>query len=97
VHNSSVLNVDEEWIAGFAAGLAHEQAEYSIHLIGGDTSSTSGPITVAVTALAELPIGRIIRRGGAQPGDLIFVAGTIGDAALGLSVLRGCRPPPLRR
>lgn len=84
--------VDEEWIAGFAAGLAHDQAEYSIHLIGGDTSSTSGPITVAVTALGEVPIGRIIRRGGAQPNDLIFVTGTIGDAALGLSVLRGLLP-----
>ncbi len=84
--------VNEEWIAGFAAGLAHDQAEYSIHLIGGDTSSTSGPITVAVTALGEVPIGRIIRRGGAQPGDRIFVTGTIGDAALGLGVLHRSLP-----
>jgi len=84
--------VNEEWIAGFAAGLAHDQAEYSIHLIGGDTSSTSGPITVAVTALGEVPIGQIIRRGGAQPEDQIFVTGTIGDAALGLCVLRGLLP-----
>lgn len=84
--------VHEEWIAGFAAGLALDQDEYSVHLIGGDTSSTSGPITVAVTALGEVPIGRIIRRGGARPGDLIFVTGTIGDAALGLSVLRGTLP-----
>ena len=38
--------LDEEWIAGFAAGLAHDQAAYSMHLIGGATSSTSGPITV---------------------------------------------------
>jgi thiamine-monophosphate kinase len=81
--------VSEEWVAAFAAGLALDQKEYSIHLIGGDTSSTSGPITVAVTALGEVPSGRIIRRGGAQPEDRIFVSGTIGDAALGLSVLRG--------
>jgi thiamine-monophosphate kinase len=81
--------VSEEWIAAFSAGLALDQKEYSIHLIGGDTSSTSGPITVAVTALGEVPIGRIIRRGGAQPDDRIFVTGTIGDAALGLLVLRG--------
>jgi thiamine-monophosphate kinase len=81
--------VNEEWIAGFAAGLAQDQAEYAVHLIGGDTSSTSGPITVAVTAIGEVPVGRIIRRGGARPGDRIFVTGTIGDAALGLAVLRG--------
>lgn len=84
--------IDEEWVASFAAGLAQDQAEYSIHLIGGDTSSTPGPITVAVTALGEVPIGRIIRRRGAQAGDLIFVTGTIGDAALGLSVSRGSLP-----
>lgn len=84
--------VDEAWIADFAAGLAHDQAEYGIHLIGGDMSSTSGPITIAVTAIGEAPIGRVVRRGGAQPGDVIFVTGTIGDAALGLSVLRAAVP-----
>jgi thiamine-monophosphate kinase len=84
--------VDEAWIAAFVAGLAHDQAEYGVHLIGGDTSSTSGPITIAVNALGEAPIGRIIRRGGAQPDDTIFVTGTIGDAALGLAVLRAALP-----
>ena len=43
-------------------------------------------MTVAVTAFGETPPGRIIRRGGAKAGDLIFVSGTIGDAALGLAV-----------
>jgi thiamine-monophosphate kinase len=80
--------VDEGWIADFVAGLAHDQAEYGIHLIGGDLSSTSGPITIAVTAFGEAPTGRIIRRGGAERDDTVFVTGTIGDAALGLSVLR---------
>jgi thiamine-monophosphate kinase len=84
--------VDEAWIADFASGLAHDQAEYGIHLIGGDMSSTSGPITIAVTAIGEAPIGRIVRRGGAQPGDTVFITGTIGDAALGLSVLRAELP-----
>ncbi len=84
--------VQEEWIAGFAAGLSQDQAEYGVHLIGGDMSSTSGPITIAVTAFGEAPIGRIIRRGGAQAGDTVFVTGTIGDAALGLSVLRAALP-----
>ncbi len=51
-------------------------------------SSTPGPITIAVTALGEAPVGKIIRRGGAEVEDTIFVTGTIGDAALGLSLLR---------
>ena len=84
--------LDEAWIADFAAGLAYDQSVYGVHLIGGDMSSTPGPITAAVTALGEAPVGRIIRRGGARPEDLIFVTGTIGDAALGLSVVLGGLP-----
>jgi thiamine-monophosphate kinase len=86
--------VAESWVGAFAAGLAHDQREYGIHLIGGDMSSTSGPISVAVTAIGEAPVGKIIRRGGAKAGDLLFVTGTIGDAALGLSVL-GATPRSL--
>ena len=84
--------VDEAWIAGFAAGLAQDQAEYGVALIGGDMSSTSGPAVIAVCALGEVPIGGIIRRGGARADDVVFVTGTIGDAALGLSVLRAALP-----
>ena len=73
-------------------GLAHDQAEYGVHLIGGDMSSTPGPVTIAVMAFGEAPIGRIIRRGGARAGDTVFVTGTIGDAALGLAVLQGELP-----
>ncbi len=83
------VSVDEGWIAEFAAGLERDQAEYGVHLIGGDLSSTPGPVTVAVCALGDAPIGRIVRRGGARPGDTIFVTGTIGDAVLGLVALRG--------
>jgi thiamine-monophosphate kinase len=82
----------EAWIAGFAQGLARDQHEYDVHLIGGDTDSTPGPVTIAVMAFGEIPTGRIIRRGGARPGETIFVTGTIGDAALGLEVLRGRLP-----
>ncbi len=81
--------VDEAWIAAFAAGLAHDQDEYGVHLVGGDMSSTSGPIVIAVTALGEVALGRVVRRGGAQPNDTVFVTGTIGDAVLGLSLLDG--------
>ncbi len=84
--------VDEAWIAAFAAGLAHDQAEFGVHLIGGDMSSTSGPMAIVVCAFGEAPIGQIIRRGGAQPDDSVFVTGTIGDAALGLCVLRAALP-----
>ncbi|HUI60225.1 MAG TPA: thiamine-phosphate kinase [Steroidobacteraceae bacterium] len=81
-------SVDEDWIAAFAAGLAADQAQYGVDLIGGDMSSTSGPVTIAICAFGEAPRGAIIRRGGARPGDTVFVTGTIGDAALGLALSR---------
>jgi thiamine-monophosphate kinase len=81
--------ITEEWIAAFARGLGEDQHEYGVHLIGGDTDSTPGPVTVAIMAFGDVVTGRMLRRGGAHAGDTVFVTGTIGDAALGLAVLRG--------
>jgi thiamine-monophosphate kinase len=81
-------DIDEAWIAKFVAGLAADQAEYGIALMGGDTVATPGPTTLSVTALGIVPAGRALRRKGARPGDKLFVSGTIGDGALGLKVLR---------
>lgn len=81
-------SIDEAWLAAFAAGLAQDQEAYAVHLAGGDMSSTPGPVAIAVTVFGEAPLGRIIRRFNARAGDGIYVTGTIGDAALGLGVLR---------
>ncbi len=81
--------VNEEWIADFARGLAQDQDEYNVHLIGGDTDSTPGPLTIAIMAFGDVATGRMLRRSGARDGDTVFVSGSIGDAALGLQALRG--------
>jgi thiamine-monophosphate kinase len=81
--------VTEEWIAAFARGLADDQNEYGVHLIGGDTDSTPGPVSIAIMAFGDVAAGRMLRRSGARAGDTVFVTGTIGDAALGLAVLHG--------
>ncbi|WP_243735644.1 thiamine-phosphate kinase [Dongia mobilis] len=79
---------DADWVAGFAAGLAADQREYGIGLMGGDTIATPGPLSLTLTALGIVPTGRALRRNGARPGDVVLVSGTIGDGALGLKVLR---------
>lgn len=84
--------VTEPWIAAFAAGLASDQAEFEIDLLGGDTVATPGPLTLSVTALGRVRRGRALRRNGARPGDAVFVSGSVGDAALGLQALRGRLP-----
>jgi len=80
---------DEAWIAGFAKGLAEDQAIFPVHLLGGDTTRTAGPLALSLTAVGAVPAGGGLRRGTARAGDLLFVSGTIGDSALGLRVLRG--------
>jgi thiamine-monophosphate kinase len=80
---------DEAWLAEFARGLGEDIAEFDCPLLGGDTVSTPGPLMISVTAFGLVPEGRIVRRAGAQVGDLIVVTGSIGDAALGLAVLQG--------
>jgi len=81
--------IDEDWIAKFTSGLAEDQREYGIALMGGDTVATPGPTTLSVTALGIVPTGRALRRKGAKPGDRLYVSGTIGDGILGLKVLKG--------
>jgi thiamine-monophosphate kinase len=80
--------VGMEWLTAFADGLRQDQREFNISLYGGDTTSTPGPLTIALTAFGFVPKGTMIRRAGAKPGDLVFVSGTIGDADAGLALLR---------
>ncbi len=80
---------DAAWLKKFAKGLKDDQSEFNISLIGGDTVSTNGPLTLSVTMMGEVPHGKSLRRNGAKVGDLLCVSGTIGDAALGLLVATG--------
>jgi thiamine-monophosphate kinase len=80
---------DGAWLESFARGLKEDQTEFSLSLIGGDTTATPGPLTIAITAFGHVPHGTMIRRAGARAGDLVFVSGTIGDAGAGLAVLKG--------
>lgn len=81
--------IDEGWIAEFAAGLADDQDEFGVRLGGGDTTSTPGPVSLTLTAIGEVPAGATIGRCGAVPDEDIWVSGTVGDAALALSVMSG--------
>ncbi|WP_245620138.1 thiamine-phosphate kinase [Phenylobacterium immobile] len=75
--------------AAFASGFGEDLKRYDVALMGGDTVSTSGPLTASLTAMGWVPEGGMVRRGGAQIGDLLMVSGTIGDGFLGLAAARG--------
>jgi thiamine-monophosphate kinase len=80
---------DERWLSAFASGLAEDAITFDCPLLGGDTVGTPGPLTMSITAFGRAPVGGMILRSRAQPGDRIVVSGTIGDAALGLAILSG--------
>ena len=78
----------DNWLEAFSSGLHADQAEFGIHLIGGDSVSTPGPAVLSATLFGTVKTGEAVRRSGASLGDIIFVSGTIGDATFGLSVAR---------
>jgi len=80
--------VDMNWLRAFAKGLSEDQRLFDVLLHGGDTTSTPGPISITITAFGFVPQGMMIRRGGAKPGNLVFVSGTIGDAGAGLEAIK---------
>jgi thiamine-monophosphate kinase len=81
--------IAEDWIAGFVRGLAADQREFGLALLGGDTAATPGPTCLSLTILGTVAPGAVLRRVGARVGDDVWVSGSIGDGALGLRVLRG--------
>src|SRR4051794_33175306 len=85
----ALRKADEAWLKPFAAALGEDAAQFGCPLLGGDTVSTPGPMMISVTAFGRVPDGKMVHRGGAQPGDRVVLTGTIGDAALGLAILKG--------
>ncbi len=79
----------DAWLAAFSAGLAEDQARFGCFLLGGDTVSTTGPVTLSLTIIGSVAPGAALRRTGARAGDELWVSGTIGDGALGLLALTG--------
>lgn len=73
---------DPTWIASFCDGLFLLANQYQVALIGGDT--TRGPLSITIQAMGFVPTGKALLRSAAKPGDLIYVTGTLGDAARGL-------------
>lgn len=79
---------DEHWIRQFTTGLAEDQALFGCHLIGGDTTRSLGPLSITITMMGFSPPNQLLLRSGATAGDVIYVSGTIGDAAIGLHQLQ---------
>ncbi len=80
-------SADRAWLQGFSQGLFALADAHGCELIGGDT--TKGPLTICITIFGEVAPGHALRRDAAQPGDDIWISGTLGDARLALAGYTG--------
>jgi thiamine-monophosphate kinase len=86
------------WFDAFLRGMGRAARQMGMRLAGGDTTK-SARISIGVTVLGEIARGRVVRRAGARPGDIIYVSGPLGSAQLGLELVRRGRSrlPQFRR
>lgn len=69
------------------SGLAALARQHRVHVIGGNLTRSPGPLMVDITVVGSVKRRQALTRGGARPGDEIYVTGTLGAAAAGLQLL----------
>jgi thiamine-monophosphate kinase len=71
----------------FYEGVYAACEKYGVDLIGGDTSTSQKGFIIAVTAVGEVTLDKLVKRSTAKSGDLICCSGDLGAAYLGLLFL----------
>jgi len=84
---------DVERLEELYRGIGDVCQTYGAHVIGGDVVKTDGPFVLSVTVLGEVEHGQALLRSTAQPGDLVFVTGTVGGSAAGLHLVQQADAP----
>lgn len=86
-------DTDFSTVRAIQLGMADAARSQGAVVAGGDVSSGSGPLVLAVTAVGSVPDGEPVRISGAHPGDAVLVTGALGGAAAAVAALKkGQRP-----
>lgn len=88
----SLPDVDPDWLQGFSDGFYALAQESGCPLVGGDTTRSVSGITIGVTVFGEIAVGKALLRSAAQPGDDIWVSGTLGAPDIALRLLQKTLP-----
>lgn len=86
--------VTTEFATEIYRGMGELAARSGVDIIGGDTIRSVGPLTLSITALGRVPADELLTRAGGQPGDALFVTGSLGAAAAGVCLLDSGQPVP---
>lgn len=84
-------DTEKSFIDELYKGISEAAEEHGAMLAGGNTARMSGKVTVGTTLVGEARKDKVVTRKGARAGDLIYVTGTLGDSALGLTALKRYR------
>ena len=88
----SLPRIDDDWLERFARGFKSLAESTGCPLVGGDTTRSPNGILISVTAMGEVPLEKALKRAAAQPGDDVWVTGTLGAAHIALELLQGKIP-----
>lgn len=78
----TIEHLPEHWARRYAQGIAAAARTFGLAVVGGNVAR--GPCSITVTAYGHAPSGAAITRTGAQPGDRVYVTGSLGGASLAL-------------
>ena len=76
------------WLNDFMQGFVEVLQAHDTLLVGGDTVMSRNDTVFSVTILGEVERHKVCYRSGAKPGDMIWVTGSLGNAAAGLELCR---------
>ena len=79
-------DLPQAWVNGFLRGLLALARRFKVQLAGGDVSAAS-KITADIIVTGQVPAGKALLRSGANPGDRIYVTGSLGGSAATLKQL----------
>ena len=79
----SMPQSDSAWLEQFSAGMFELADAYDMELVGGDT--VKGPLVITIQVFGLVETDRWLTRSGGTPGDIVFVSGVPGEAAMGLA------------
>ncbi len=81
------------WLDAFLGGLRRASRKFNCILVGGDTTRRR-KILINITIVGEIRKARAVLRSGARPCDIIYVTGRLGEAELGLRMLKRSTTKP---
>ena len=80
----SLPEANDAWLEAFSGGLKKLAERFHCPLVGGDL--IRGDLLIAIQVQGRVPKGQALLRSSAQPGHLVYVTGTLGDAAAALAL-----------